>query len=281
MATPVSAAGDETMLVPPAPEAGDETVIVGGNPGPGDETVVLGAGAASGSATLPAYAAAAQPFPPPPPPPPPAPPTSPPAATSDSAPTSGAPGYAEHANPPGFAPLPAAVGAGGGPPSAGSFVAPQMAPPVYQPPKTVDPEAHSRRGPALIVALVCLVLIGAAGYLAVTRFHVLGRELPLTVSSASAIVDKSTGKCPSHTYIFTGKVKSNGAGGKLTYDWVKPDGTTSDNASATIPSGENESIFTLQFTFQGNGHTTGDAVLHVSSPSNIKSAPVHVDYVCP
>ena len=81
--------------------------------------------------------------------------------------------------------------------------------------------------------------------------------------------------------MFTGKVRSNGAGGKLTYEWVKPDGTTTTSDAPTIPSGETESIVTLQFTFQGNGHAAGDATLHVVSPANIKSAPVHVEYVCP
>jgi hypothetical protein len=168
------------------------------------------------------------------------------------------------------------------PAGGGSWAAPRVDPPVYQPPQAVNPKAQRRPGPVvLIVVLLGLVLIGAAGYLAVTRFHVLGGDLPLTVSNASATVNASTGKCPSHTYVFTGKVKSNGAGGKLKYEWTRPDGTNSDSASTSIPSRETESIFTLQFTFQGNGHTTGDAILHVISPSNIKSQPVHVEYVCP
>jgi hypothetical protein len=164
----------------------------------------------------------------------------------------------------------------------GSWSAPPVAPPVYQPPKTVKPKAESRgRSGALLTVLVCLVLVGAAGYVAVTRFHVLGGDLPVTVSGASATVDNPTGKCPTHTYIFSGRVKSNGAGGKLTYEWAKPDGKNSERASTTIPSGETESIFSLQFTWNGSGQTAGDAIFHVISPSNIKSAPVHVEYVCP
>ena len=247
-----------------------------------DETLVMGAAAA---ATADETMAMADPLPPPPPPPLPPPPATPPPGTPAATSTgSAAPGHAATTtNPPGFAPLPATVGAGASAPGAGSWDAPQVAPPVYQPPKTVNPKVQNRGGPgAIIVVLVCLVLVGAAAYyVAVTRFHVLGRDLPLTVSGASATVNGTTGKCPTHTYVFTGKVKSNGAGGKLSYEWVKPDGTNTNSASTSIPSGETESIFSLQFTFQGNGQANGDAILHVMAPSNIKSAPAHVNYVCP
>jgi predicted Ser/Thr protein kinase len=247
-----------------------------------DETMVMAAGAgAAADETM----VMGHPLPPPPPPPLPPPPATPPPGTpAATSTTSAAPGYvATTTNPRGFAPLPAAVGTGASPPGAGSWGAPPVAPPVYQPPKTVNPKVQNRGGPgAVIVVLVCLVLIGAAAYyVAVTRFHVLGRDLPLTVSGASATVNGTTGKCPTHTYVFTGKVKSNGAGGKLTYEWVKPDGTNTNTASTSIPSGETESIFSLQFTFQGNGQAKGDAILHVVAPSNVKSAPAHVDYVCP
>jgi hypothetical protein len=215
---------------------------------------------------LPAYAAAAPPFRPPLAPPPPGPPGLPPGAYR-----------------PGFAPLPAAVGTASASHVGSSGTAPPVSPPALQKAETVKPKVDSHGGAgALIVIAVCAVLIGAAAYyLAVTRFHVLGGDLPLTVSAASAAVDNPNGKCPNHTYVFTGRVKTNGAGGKITYEWVKPDGTATNTATASIPSGETESIATLQFTFQGNGQAAGDAVLHVISPANIKSTPSHVQYVCP
>ena len=62
---------------------------------------------------------------------------------------------------------------------------------------------------------------------------------------------------------------------------MKPDGTTTKIDTATIASDEKQTPTTLQFTFQGNGHASGDASLHIITPVDLKSTPTHVEYQCP
>ena len=51
--------------------------------------------------------------------------------------------------------------------------------------------------------------------------------------------------------------------------------------NASIPSGQKETRATLEFKFQGRGATEGDAIVHIISPTDIKSAPAHIVYRCP
>jgi hypothetical protein len=128
---------------------------------------------------------------------------------------------------------------------------------------------------------VVLVVLLAAGYLAITRLHVFGLGPPLAIKSARVTVDQASGHCPSSSYSFTGRVISNGAGGRITYQWLKPDGTTTNTASANIPGGDKEWTARLLFTFQGQGQASGDAILRVVTPTQVKSPPARIDYQCP
>ena len=90
---------------------------------------------------------------------------------------------------------------------------PRWLPPVYQPPKAAKTKKRGRT-PWLILILLLLVLLGAGGYLAVARLHLLGGGAALAITGITVTVDHATGNCPTHTYVFTGKVNSNGAGGR-------------------------------------------------------------------
>lgn len=126
-----------------------------------------------------------------------------------------------------------------------------------------------------------LAVLLTVGYLAVTRLHVLGAGNALVVKAARVTVDQASGHCPTSSYNFTGRVSSNGAGGRITYQWIKPDGTTTNTAAANIQGGQKVWTARLLFTFQGHGQATGDAILRVISPTEIKSAPARVQYLCP
>ena len=132
-----------------------------------------------------------------------------------------------------------------------------------------------------MLLLPAVVILVVTGFIAITRLHVLGRDAGLVVKAVRVTVDRPGGHCPTFQFNFTGRVSSNGAGGPITYQWIKPDGTTTNATSANLPSGEKEWIARLQFTFQGQGQATGDTVLRVISPTDIKSLPAHVTYQCP
>jgi hypothetical protein len=133
----------------------------------------------------------------------------------------------------------------------------------------------------IVVLLLVIVLIGAGAFAVLTGGQFFGSSGPLTVSSVSNSVSPNSGHCPNSTYVFTGHVRTNGAGGDITYQWVKPDGSTTDQAVAQVKKGENDAVATLQFTYQGNGNAEGDAVLRVLKPTNIASQATHITYACP
>jgi hypothetical protein len=133
----------------------------------------------------------------------------------------------------------------------------------------------------ILVLLLVIVIAGAVAYLFLTGGNLFGPGTPLTVSAVETTVDPSTGKCPSSTYKFSGKIRTNSAGGDITYQWVKPDGTTTDPQVASIKKGDAVAVATLQFTFQGNGSAQGDAVLRVLKPTNLSSQAAHISYTCP
>ncbi len=131
-------------------------------------------------------------------------------------------------------------------------------------------------GLALFVAV-----IAAAGIVAYFPLHLFRNGATLHVKSISAAVTPASGHCPSARYVFIASVMTNGQGGPLTYEWAKPDQRVTDVKSASIPDGETNATATLEFTFQGQGSTSGDAVLHILTPNDVKSAPVHIAYQCP
>jgi hypothetical protein len=142
------------------------------------------------------------------------------------------------------------------------------------------PTRRERQVWPLAVALFVGV-VAAAALIAYFPLHLFRNGAALRVNSISAAVTPASGHCPSARYVFTASVMTNGQGGPLTYEWAKPDQRVTDVKSASIPDGETNATATLEFTFQGQGSTSGDAILHILTPNDVKSAPVHIVYECP
>lgn len=156
----------------------------------------------------------------------------------------------------------------------------QVKPPVYKP----APAPRRKRGLGrLVPLLLLLVLLVAAGAYLYTRFGSGGAPAAALALSGTPVVrvDNPNGHCPSATFHFTAEIPTNGAAGSLTFEWLRPDGGKQPQTVDQVPSGTTADTPTLQFTFQGQAGTAGDTVLHVISPVDTRSAPVHVTYTCP
>jgi hypothetical protein len=128
-----------------------------------------------------------------------------------------------------------------------------------------------------------LLLVVAIGGVAVSvgpKLPLLGGT-PLKIFNVSVTVSPVTGHCPATVYRFTATVMTNGEGGPVRYRWNKPLGGSTETHDASIPNGQRETTATLEFKFQGQGATEGDAIVHIISPTDIKSAPAHIFYQCP
>ncbi|MEA2684451.1 MAG: eukaryotic-like serine/threonine-protein kinase [Chloroflexota bacterium] len=253
--TAFMAGGDETVVRPTADMAADETValpgvpasdetMVQGAPPPMDETLVMGGGAGDETVVRP-----------------PAP--MPPQSIHAGQPT-GAPAFV-----PGPPPPPAA-------PASATFSVPQVAAPVYKPPKPPRRKGRLRR---LLLPLVVLVIIGAAGFYFVTRNG--GPALLATAAEASVQPPKGGGHCPKATYLFVGKIRTNGGAGTIKYQWTQPDGSAAQPTEQLVAKGDGVITVTLSFTYTGDGSTDGDAFLTVLSPNKVDSNHVAVQYRCP
>jgi serine/threonine protein kinase len=142
-------------------------------------------------------------------------------------------------------------------------------------------EPAVRRLPIGRVGLLLLVVaIGGVAVSVGPKLPLLGGT-PLKISKVSVTVSPVTGHCPATVYRFTATVMTNGEGGPVRYRWNKPLGGSTETHDASIPNGQRETTATLEFKFQGQGATEGDAIVHIISPTDIKSAPAHIFYQCP
>jgi serine/threonine protein kinase len=146
------------------------------------------------------------------------------------------------------------------------------------------PEEPSVRRRVAIGWVGLLLLVAAIGGVAVSVGHnlpLLGSGASLRISKVSVTVTPVTGHCPSTVYRFTATVVTNGEGGPVSYRWNKPLGGDTETYNASIPNGQKETTAILEFKFQGQGATEGDGVVHIISPTDIRSAPAHIVYQCP
>jgi hypothetical protein len=240
---PGNQAPDETVALP-ATGAGDETMVqAGGLP---DETVVLGGRGAPDETVVQA-----------------------PQSMHRDQPT-GAPAFV----PPPTAPMPAPAAV----PTSASFVVPQVQAPVYKPPQAKRSGGFGRFVRNLLILLVVVVLIAGGA------FYFINKNLGPTVAvtAVEAGTSQPVGHCPSTTFLFTGKIHTNGGGGSITYQWTQPDGTKAASTEQQVDKGANEVTVTLQFTYSGNGSADGNqAQLKVLKPSTVDSNTVPVQYRCP
>jgi predicted Ser/Thr protein kinase len=142
-----------------------------------------------------------------------------------------------------------------------------------------------RRSPTGLLALAAVLLLVLAG-LVVARTRLAAPSVapsPLAVTAMSVDVDppSAVGHCPQATFTFHGQIRTNGAGGHLSYQWRRPDGQLSPIADQPVSARDTQVLETLSFTYQGQGSTSGSAALHVVAPADVYSAPVAVRYVCP
>ena len=234
--TAFMAGSEETIVRPSA----DETVVQGGQQL--DETMVMGGGAGDETVVQPPQSIhAGQPM--------------------------GAPAYVP--GPP-QAPPPAPV------PTGATFSVPQVAAPVYKPPKPPRKRGILRR---LMLPLLFILIIAGAALFFITRNG--GRALAVTAVEASVQPPPGGGQCPKATYLFMGRIRTNGAAGNINYQWTQPDGSAAQPTDQTLSKGEGVITVTLSFTYTGNGSTTGDAHLSVLAPNKVDSNHVAVQYRCP
>jgi hypothetical protein len=152
----------------------------------------------------------------------------------------------------------------------------------YSSPKRDAPSVGRRGRVGLLAVLLLLALIGGGVIVLAPKLPVFGSgSTALKISKVTVTVSPSTGHCPSAGYLFSAMVVTNGQGGPVTYKWTKPLGGDTATTTASLPSGQTEAPATLEFKFEGQGATEGDAVLHILSPTNIESAPSHITYQCP
>lgn len=126
---------------------------------------------------------------------------------------------------------------------------------------TAQPAAgRSRRW---IMPLTVLILV-----IAVLIYFLWGRTSdPVAVSSVAVRPSAATVTC-GQTERLSAVIATNGGSGKLTYQWVRSDGTTSDVLTQNMNKGEHQTAVTLLWNFDGYGTLDATATLHILSPGN-------------
>ncbi|WP_460072350.1 hypothetical protein [Streptomyces sp. YKOK-I1] len=124
-------------------------------------------------------------------------------------------------------------------------------------------------------ALPALVLVAAVLFLLWRQYDTPG----LSVRGVSAAAERDSTGCDA-TADVVGIVRTDGHAGRLSYRWVRNDGTESDVLHATVAEGRREVRVHLLWTFQGPGHYAATAELRVLSPG-ARTARAAFTYDCP
>ncbi|MEU1514571.1 hypothetical protein ABZ490_20815 [Streptomyces sp. NPDC005811] len=124
-------------------------------------------------------------------------------------------------------------------------------------------------------ALPALVLVAAVLFLLWRQYDTPG----LSVRGVSAAAERDSTGCDA-TADVVGVVRTDGHAGRLSYRWVRNDGTRSDVLHATVAEGRREVRVHLLWTFQGQGHYAATAELRVLSPG-ARTARAVFTYDCP
>ncbi len=172
--------------------------------------------------------------------------------------------------PPPVAPVPVATAM----PGATTFSVPQVQAPVYKPPKAKKKGGAGR----LLLPLLLIIVIAGAAFFLISRSS--GPAVAVTAVTAAAA--PPVGHCPSATFLFTGKIQTNGGAGTITYQWIQPDGSPAAPTEQTVEKSSGLVTVTLQFTYHGNGSADGNkAQLKVLKPAPVDSNTAPVQYRCP
>jgi len=177
------------------------------------------------------------------------------------------------------------------PPTIGAYTGdgrPGRAPAAEAPPASAGArERRTRRGrrwlvPGLAAGAVLLVAV-VAGSAARLLASPPAPAPPLAVTAITTEVDPAggVGHCPRATVTVRATIATNGAPGTVTYQWVRPDGSSSTAVRSAVRRGERGPTATLAVDYSGATAAGGVAALHVLSPADVYSAPVRVGYACP
>lgn len=142
------------------------------------------------------------------------------------------------------------------------------------------PRSQSRRRRRRRGATV--VAVAVAGLLGVTVAALtLTGDKALAVQEVSLSADATEGQCPAAVYLVTARIVTNGAAGRLSLRWSQPDGTRTDTTDVEVPEASAEVQAQLRFSVQGDTELTGQALLHVLTPTSLDSGPLTLTYSCP
>ncbi|MFI9155232.1 hypothetical protein [Streptomyces sp. NPDC053367] len=141
--------------------------------------------------------------------------------------------------------------------------------PVVPEPPAPRPRAGWRR-----YALPAVVLLCVLAFLAWQRLGPSVRVRSVTVAAGPAELGCGA------TSDIVARVTTDGRPGTLTYRWIRSDGTASGVLRETLARGQREARLHLQWTFEGEGHLTGQADLRILTPDP-RTVTAEVTYDCP
>ncbi|MFJ5726733.1 hypothetical protein [Streptomyces paradoxus] len=123
-------------------------------------------------------------------------------------------------------------------------------------------------------ALPALVVVCVLAFLAWQR---LGP--PLKVNTVTVTARPTALGCGGTAEV-VGLVTTNGRPGTLSYRWVRSDGTASGVLEEVLARGQRQARLHLRWTFEGTGHRTARAELHILS-GTARTAGTGFAYDCP
>lgn len=156
----------------------------------------------------------------------------------------------------------------------------RIAPAARSLPAAVRPRRRNVR-PWLIGGAAGL-LAALAVLLAVLLTHgTAAKAGPLVVTAANVQASMLTGRCPQAVWVFTGHVSTNGAPGRLTLRWLRPDGKATAEQFLTLREGQRLAKPVLRFTVTGTQPLRGVATLQLLGLAQRSAASQPVSYSCP
>jgi serine/threonine-protein kinase len=175
------------------------------------------------------------------------------------------------------------------PPTIGAYTEdgrrPLVAPEAGAPADRRGPSEPRRRVPARMRwALAAGLAVAAALVLVATRLvGPAPAPPPLQVTSVAASEDPAdgAGHCPQATFTLRATISTNGTGGTVRYEWLRPDGRTAPPGRVVMRAGERTATVSLPVAYDGSGPVQGVAALHLLSPASVYSPPLRVSYSCP
>ncbi|MFF4563663.1 hypothetical protein [Streptomyces sp. NPDC001435] len=138
-------------------------------------------------------------------------------------------------------------------------------------PQTATPPRHRRLRRHALPTLVLICVIA---------FLLWQRLGPSVQVRTVAVTARPTAVGCDDTADIVGVVTTNGRPGKLSYRWIRSDGTTSDVLRETVTRGQKRARLHLLWTFQGKGDYQAQAELRILSPTH-RTVATQLTYDCP